>query len=179
VYRRIRGQLNRDFDPPRLIVDEILESRWCEPDDCGGGCMPDFQSCYAENDIVGDCDPLLFDPPQGCNNGRCGPVRFHATESAGWMHYVCSSAVVGDGVAGDACEYGEGTEAHIDTCARGYRCWNADGNITQPGTCVAYCDVDGELGPACDGACVPCSATERGLCVSGCSGEDCRVDDFC
>jgi hypothetical protein len=94
------------------------------------------------------------------------------------MFYVCTGDE-GDGVAGDACNYTDGQNGEIDDCADGLRCWNPEGDTTQPGTCVAYCDVEGELGPTCDAACIPCSATERGLCVSGCSGEDCRVDEFC
>ncbi|KIG13375.1 hypothetical protein DB30_08142 [Enhygromyxa salina] len=59
------------------------------------------------------------------------------------------------------------------------RCWNPEGHTTEPGTCVPYCDIEGAIGPTCKAACVPCSATERGLCVSGCSGEDCHVGAFC
>jgi hypothetical protein len=180
VYHRVRGQLDRHFEPPRLIIDEIVESRWCEPDDCEDAyCEPHFQSCFPEEEVTRECDPLLDNTVPGCAGARrCNPVRFHATEAAGWMHYICESAL-GEGVAGDACEYGESPDEHIDTCAHGYRCWNADGDTTAPGTCVAYCDVEGELGPVCDGSCLPCSATERGLCMTGCSGDDCRVDDFC
>ena len=82
------------------------------------------------------------------------------------------------GGEGDACEY-PADPGDKDTCGQGYRCWNPAGDISQPGTCVAYCDLTGELGPACDGTCVQCSSSERGLCMSGCSGDDCNVDAFC
>jgi hypothetical protein len=174
VYKRMRGHINRDVEPPRLIYDEILEARWCDPEDCGLGCVPDLLSCDEENEVTSSCDPLL----QICGNDRCIAERFHATEDAGWMLYVCRDTDR-EGVAGDPCAYTDKPEGEIDDCADGYRCWNPDGDTTAPGTCVAYCDVEAELGPICDGACVPCSATERGLCMSGCSGDDCRVDDFC
>jgi hypothetical protein len=73
----------------------------------------------------------------------------------------------------------DGPEGEVDDCAHGYRCWNASGDTSEPGTCVAYCDIDGELGPTCNGACIPCSATERGLCLTECGGADCRSRDFC
>lgn len=79
----------------------------------------------------------------------------------------------------DPCEY-PAAPGDVDTCGKGLRCWNAAGDLSQPGVCVPYCDLSGELGPACDGTCVQCSSSERGLCVSGCSsGEDCSVDAFC
>ncbi|WP_146157737.1 hypothetical protein [Enhygromyxa salina] len=175
VYHRVRGRLDRDFDPPRLIVDPIVESRWCEPDDCGGGCVPQLDTCYAEHDVPNGCDPLISQ----CGDDRCIPERFwYATEVSGWMFHVCTSEDK-TGVTGDACNYTDSPKGEIDDCADNHRCWNPEGDTTSPGTCVPYCDVEGELGPACDGACIPCSATERGLCVSGCSGEDCRVDEFC
>jgi hypothetical protein len=175
VYHRVRGQLDRDFEPPRLIIDEIVESRWCEPDDCEDAlCTPNLDSCDQENEVTFSCDPLL----DTCGSDRCIAERFYATEDAGWMLYVCRD-IDSEGVAGDPCAYTDKPEGEIDDCADGYRCWNPDGDTTAPGTCVAYCDVEAELGPICDGACVPCSATERGLCMSGCVGEDCRVDDFC
>ena len=56
---------------------------------------------------------------------------------------------------------------------------NAAGDVKQPGVCVPYCDPTGEVGPACDGTCVQCSGDNRGLCMQGCSGDDCNVDAFC
>ena len=171
------GHFDRRFDPPRVIIAETLEARWCEPTDCGGDCQPDYDSClheYTEHDVYWDCDPVL-DP---CSpSHKCSPVRFYATENAGWMHSVCKG-LIGEGIAGDPCEY-PAAPGDVDTCGKGLRCWNAAGDLSQPGVCVPYCDLSGELGPACDGTCVQCSASERGLCVSGCSGEDCSVDAFC
>jgi hypothetical protein len=37
VYKRVCGQLDRSFDPPRLLVQETLEARWSTPSDCSFG----------------------------------------------------------------------------------------------------------------------------------------------
>lgn len=178
VYNRVLGHIDRTYNPPRIIIAETLEARWCEPSDCGGDCKPDVDSCYIENEGVLDCDPVLDNLLPNCSpDSKCNPIRFYATETAGWMHDVCTTKL-GDGVAGDPCEY-PAEPGHVDTCDRGFRCWNPTGDLSQPGTCVPYCDLTGEFGPACDGTCVQCSGSERGLCVSGCSGEDCNVDAFC
>ena len=49
AYQRVRGQLDRSVDPPVVIIDEILEARWSEPDDCVVYWMPVYDSCYQEN----------------------------------------------------------------------------------------------------------------------------------
>ena len=176
VYNRVRGQLDRSVDPPVVIVEEVLEARWCEPDDCGGECLPVYDSCYQENERS-PCDPLIPDGQGSCGpDSRCTPVHFFAVE-AGWMETQCRP-LLGDGQAGDACEYPE-APWEADTCAHGLRCWNAAGDVTQPGVCVPYCDPTGELGPTCEGTCVQCSGDDRGLCMQGCTGDDCSVDAFC
>lgn len=196
VYHRFEGMLNRELDPPLLVVDEILDARWCSEASCnspdtGGDCSPDFSSCYAENDIAGGCDPMIgggIGGGLGCGSDACRPARFYvteatdateATQSAGWMHHSCVAA--GAGEAGAACSYPEAgaQTGRVDSCAHGYRCWNIDGDLGSPGVCVAYCDPAGLEGPACAGSCVPCSSSGRGLCVSGCSGAACAVAEFC
>jgi hypothetical protein len=173
AYNRVHGELDRSFDPPRLIIDEVLEARWCGSDECSITCEPMYESCYEENEVVSGCDPLPF----GCEgNYRCNPVRFHATQDAGWMHDLCHGKL-GGGVDGDPCEYPD--DGVVDTCDDGYRCWNAAGDLSSPGVCVPYCDPTGNLGTTCTGTCVHCSGNEWGLCISECSGEDCNVDDFC
>src|SRR5690606_441469 len=138
--------------------------------------MPEYDSCYEENERY-PCDPLASFGAESCPGFRCNPVHFWATEEAGWMETRCAE-LLGDGQAGDACGYPE-APWEIDTCAHGLRCWNAAGDIKQPGVCVPYCDPTGELGPTCDGTCVQCSGDDRGLCVQGCTGDACNVDAFC
>lgn len=176
VYNRVRGRLDRSFDPPRLFVDETLEARWSEPDDCSFPSNPWYESCHLETEqpVISICEPA---GPACDGSYKCQPVRFDATEFAGWKHHECLGSI-GDGVAGDPCEYPDGGD--LDTCAQGSRCWNADGDLTAPGVCVPYCDLTGQLGPACEGTCVRCSSSvEHGLCMTECSGDDCNVDAFC
>src|SRR5690606_32916571 len=104
VFKRVRGQLDRSVDPPVVIVEEILEARWSEPDDCAVNWPPVYDSCYQENEIH-ECDPLAPTGGLSCS-GRCNPVRFWATQEAGWMETQCRP-LLGDGQAGDACEYPE------------------------------------------------------------------------
>ncbi len=183
-YARLEGRLDRSFAPPRLIIDEIVEARWCEPSDCAGDCVAQYDSCYLENadgeNLSPGCEPVLDEWSfYDCGDGsRCNPVHFYATESAGWRDHNCTSAL-GDGVEGDACEY-PAEPGDVDTCAHGYRCWNPSGDLAAPGTCVPYCDLSGEFGPTCAGTCVRCSSTDEwGLCMTGCSGDACNVDAFC
>ncbi|WP_106087962.1 hypothetical protein [Enhygromyxa salina] len=177
VYTRIRGRLDRSFDPPRLFLEETLEARWCEPEGCAGPCTPVHDSCYAETETY-PCQPVLGAGLHCGDTSYCKPVRFAATQTAGWMHHTCRPPV-GHGVEGDACDY-PADPGDVDTCAYGYGCWNPQGDIAAPGTCVPYCDVTGEWGPACEGTCVRCSSSEEwGLCMTGCSGDDCNVDEFC
>jgi hypothetical protein len=174
VYNRVSGHLDRSFDPPRLFLDEWLEARWLEPDDCSFEYLePFYDTCYLEEDETGGCEPTL-----GCSNAsKCQPERFDATEFAGWKHHECLSNL-GDAVVGDPCEYPEGGD--LDTCADTLRCWNPAGDLNAPGTCMQYCDVNGEEGDPCEGTCVPCSSRpDRGLCLPDCSGDDCNVDAFC
>ncbi|WP_106087267.1 hypothetical protein [Enhygromyxa salina] len=94
------------------------------------------------------------------------------------MHHQCHT-LLGQGVEGDACDF-PSAPGDVDTCAYGYRCWNPEGDIAAPGICAPYCDATGKLGDACDGTCVLCSSSDRwGLCMTGCSGDECNVDEFC
>jgi hypothetical protein len=147
-----------------------------ESDDCGGGCQPDLESCYLEHDITWPCDPVLDEDLHQCGDSRCSVKRFYATEEAGWMHFTCNLEP-GPGTTGDRCEYADMTGI-ADTCAHGYRCWNPEGTL-DAGVCVPYCDTDGLEGPACAGECVQCSSSERGLCMTDCTGDECNVEEFC
>jgi hypothetical protein len=178
VYHRVRGMLDRSFDPPRLIIEETLEARWSVPSDCAFFHEPDYISCHFEDEsasfICEPADIFLCDAPK-----KCSPVHFFASESAGWKHHECLGSL-GDGVAGDPCEYPEAGGGEMDTCAQGNRCWNPTGDLTAPGICVPYCDLTGEFGPTCEGTCVRCSSSAQdGLCMTDCSGENCNVDAFC
>ena len=176
VFKRLLGVLDRSVDPPVLIIEDTLEARWSEPGECVVERMPEYDSCYQENEIH-PCDPL-DEEHDLCNPlARCNPARFWATERAGWMETRCE-LLLGDGQAGEPCEYPE-DPGDVDTCAHGLRCWNPEGEMTQPGICVPYCDPAGDVGPACAGTCVQCSGDNRGLCVQGCSGDACNVDAFC
>ncbi len=178
VFHRFKGTLDETVDPASLLVEEFIEARWCTPDDCGGGCEPDFDSCYQEQEQT-KCDPVEGTLPPCSNTSPCKPKRFFATDSPGWMHHVCLSSY-GEGTEGSPCEFpvaGEITEC-VDTCAHCYRCWNSAGTL-DTGVCVAYCDMAGLEGPACAGECVHCSSSERGLCMTDCSGDGCRVEEFC
>lgn len=180
VYTRIRGQLDRSLEPPGLLIEEILEARWSRPSDCGFYIKPYYDSCYLEEGVdagmdhpANSCLPVEL----GCGESRCMPVRFEATEFAGWKHFECDGyghpSTAGPG---QACEY----SGDLDNCLESLRCWNPEGDITKPGVCVPYCDLSGKTGPACDGTCVRCSSSDVwGLCMTDCSGEDCNVDEFC
>ena len=175
VFKRVRGQLDRSVDPPVLIIEETLEARWTEPGDCVVNWMPIYDSCYQENERF-PCDPLVHD--SGCHEiTRCNPVRFRATQEAGWMEARCLERL-GNAQTGEPCEYPK-EPWEVDTCAHGLRCWNAAGDVKQPGVCVPYCDPTGEVGPTCEGTCVQCSGDDRGLCMQGCTGDGCNVDAFC
>jgi hypothetical protein len=177
VFVRVRGELDRSVDPPVLIWEEYLERHWCEPGECVGYCNPQYDSCYAEN-MVWPCDPLSV-IIEDCHapEGRCNPIHFPATEQGGWMETRCVPAL-GQAKVGEPCEYP--TEPYeVDTCLHSLRCWNPEGDVMKPGICVEYCDPAGEEGPACDGTCVQCSGDDRGLCLHGCSGDDCNIDAFC
>jgi hypothetical protein len=178
VFRRYRGTLDDSVDLPRIFVEEWLEARWCDPDECGGGCEPDYSSCYLEMEQT-ECDPVDGALPP-CSDVRvCRPVPFSLGDVAGWMHHVCFSPE-GDGTTGFPCEYPDAgaVTGSVDTCAHGYRCWNPEGTL-DAGVCVPYCDMEGLEGPACDGECVQCSSSERGLCMTDCVGDECNVEDFC
>jgi hypothetical protein len=177
MYYRFRGVADDTSDPPILFIEEILEARWCRPDDCGG-CEPDFDSCYQEAEKT-KCDPLAGVLPQCSPSAQCRPTRFTATESAAWWLHTCVGPT-GDLGHGEHCEYPTdlGYTGIIDTCADGLRCWNPNGTL-DAGTCVPYCDPKGVEGNPCEGECIQCSSSERGLCVTGCSGDDCHVEEFC
>jgi hypothetical protein len=180
VYQRVRGQLDRSFDPPRLLVHETLEERWSTPSDCSFFHQPDYESCvwedYPEQEFASTCSPVLF-VEDGCGDLRCVPERFaDATEFAGWKHFDCSGEEQYISGPGDACEF----VGDSDTCIDHWRCWNPAGDMTMPGVCVPYCDTTGEYESPCEGACVRCSSSDRwGLCMTDCSGDDCNVDGFC
>src|SRR5690606_12565632 len=77
VFQRVRGQLDRSVDPPVVIIEETLEARWSEPDDCVVNWMPVYDSCYQENEKH-PCDPLIkVEEGEGsCGpDSRCKPVR--------------------------------------------------------------------------------------------------------
>jgi len=174
MYYRVRGVADDTSEPPVLFVEEILEARWCRSDDCGG-CEPDFDSCYQEAEKT-KCDPLDGVLPKCTISRQCRPIRFNATESAAWWLHICVDAA-GDLGHGEPCGY----LTHVgttDTCADGLRCWNPNGTL-DAGTCVPYCDPHGLEGSPCEGECIQCSSSERGLCVTGCSGDDCHVEEFC
>lgn len=179
VYQRVRGQLDRRFDPPRLVVQETLEARWSTPSDCAFFLEPDYESCaledHPEQETASTCSPVLF-LEDGCGYLRCKPQRFDATEFAGWKHFDCATEGPATSGPGEACEF----VGDSDTCLDHWRCWNPAGDMTMPGVCVPYCDVSGELDSPCDAMCVRCSSSDRwGLCMTGCSGDDCNVDAFC
>jgi hypothetical protein len=177
VYQRVRGQLDRSLDPPRLLVEETLEARWSTPADCSFFHEPDYESCAGEDQPdqeypEGPCPPVEGICP---DNYRCSPVRFDATEFAGWKTFDCTDVPENPDAPGDACEY----SGDVDKCFDRFRCWNPEGDITKPGVCVPYCDLNDAADP-CSGTCVRCSSSDRwGLCVEGCSGEGCNVDAFC
>jgi hypothetical protein len=177
VYQRVRGQLDRSFDPPRLLVQETLEARWTTPSDCSFPYEPHYESCAGEDDPdqeypAGPCPPVEGNCP---DDDRCSPVRFNATQFAGWKTFDCIDPLESPDGPGEACEY----VGDADTCLDRYRCWNPAGDTTQPGVCVPYCDLNDAVDP-CAGACVRCSSSDRwGLCMTDCTGEACNVDVFC
>jgi hypothetical protein len=183
VYNRVRGHLDRSFDPPRLFIQETLEARWSTPSDCVFFHEPDYESCALEDDPefpdtefpMWPCWPVEGDCPH--DDDRCSPVRFDATEFAGWKDFDCIDAPEYPDGPGDACEY----SGDVDTCLDRWRCWNPDGDLTKPGVCVPYCDLNDAADPCVGtGTCVRCSSSDRwGLCMTDCSGEDCNVDAFC
>jgi hypothetical protein len=181
VYQRVRGHLDRSFDPPRLLVQETLEARWATPSDCVSFLEPDYESCISEDhdaqETAYTCPPVfhLVDS----EDFRCEPQRFDASEFAGWKHFDLSikEEPAMSGPWGE-CEF----VGDSDTCLDHWRCWNAAGDMTMPGVCVPYCDMTGELQSPCDGngTCVRCSSSDRwGLCMTDCTGDDCNVDGFC
>jgi hypothetical protein len=176
VYQRVRGQVDRSFEPPRLIIEETLEARWSEPSDCAFFHEPDYESCHIEehpdSDVFYTCHPVTDD----CNESKCLPERFDATEFAGWKHHNCREQL--DAVPiGQPCEY---VDADLDNCGDNLRCWNSAGDLSTPGECVQYCDLTGQFGEPCEGTCVRCSSSDEwGLCMTDCSGDDCNVDAFC
>jgi hypothetical protein len=176
VYNRVRGRLDRGFDPPRLFIDETLEARWQEPSDCSFFSNPDYESCHIEDNPDSDTWYMCYPVNSGCGDGRCIPERFEATEVAGWKHHDCRDQL-GEVPVGQACQY---VDADLDDCADTLRCWNPAGDLSAPGVCVPYCDLEGQLGTPCEGTCVRCSSSDEwGLCMTDCSGDDCNVDAFC
>jgi hypothetical protein len=180
VYQRVRGQLDRSFNPPRLLVQETLEERWSTPSDCSFFQEPDYESCadedHPDDESAYTCQPVFYlvDP----DDLRCEPERFTATEFAGWMHFDLAEEQVATSGPWGECEF----VGDSDTCLDHWRCWNPDGDMTMPGVCVPYCDMTGEYESPCDGTgtCVRCSSSDRwGLCMTDCSGDDCNVDGFC
>jgi hypothetical protein len=174
VYNRVRGRLDRSFDPPRLIIEETLEARWSEPSDCTFYSDPFYESCHIEehpdSDTFYTCNPVISD----CE--KCIPERFDATEVAGWKHHDCGDKL--DEVPiGQPCEYPDAGD--LETCGDKLRCWNPAGDLSAPGVCVRYCDLTDPL-DVCEGTCVRCSSSDEwGLCVTNCSGDECNVDAFC
>jgi hypothetical protein len=182
VYQRVRGQLNRGYDPPRLLIEETLEARWSTPEDCAIFHEPNYESCAREDDPDQEfpkmpCWPAVAGSCPHENLLRCAPVRFNATEFAGWKTFDCIDELENPDGSGQSCEY----LGDVDTCADQHRCWNPEGDLTMPGTCVRYCDLNDPADPCIGvGTCVRCSASDRwGLCLPNCSGEECHVDAFC
>jgi hypothetical protein len=181
VYQRVRGQLDRNFDPPRLLVQETLEERWSTPSDCSFFDEPDYESCAMEShpdqETAGTCSPVFY-LEDSCGYMRCEPEYFDATEFAGWKHFDCAAEELATSGPWGECEF----VGISDTCLDHWRCWNPAGDMTMPGVCVPYCDMTGEFESPCDGngTCVRCSSSDRwGLCMTDCSGEACNVDGFC
>jgi hypothetical protein len=181
VYQRVRGQLDRSFDPPRLLVQETLEQRWSTPSDCSFFDEPSYESCaledHPDDEWASTCAPVfhLVDS----EDFRCEPQRFYATEFAGWKHFdlTVKHEPAMSGPWGE-CEF----VGDSDTCIDHWRCWNPAGDMTTPGVCVPYCDLTGEFESPCDGkgTCVRCSSSDRwGLCMTDCTGDACNVDGFC
>jgi hypothetical protein len=182
VYQRVRGQLDRHYDPPRLLIEETLEARWSTPADCGFFLEPDYESCATEDYPDSEYPKLPCWPavPASCpyqTIPHCAPVRFYAAEFAGWKTFDCLDEMENPDAPGQSCEY----VGDIDTCADQSRCWNPEGDLTVPGTCMRYCDLNDAADPCIGtGTCVRCSASDRwGLCLPNCSGEECNVDAFC
>lgn len=120
------------------------------------------------------CIPLAQDCPAGY---KCAA---YATEgSPSWNEAKCVP-VVGDGVDGEPCT-AEGLTG-VDSCAKGYMCWNIE-QETGFGTCVAQCS--GTWGePMCSEpwtTCVFSSLAVLALCLPTCSPllQMCEVGEMC
>ncbi len=181
VYQRVRGQLDRNYDPPRLLIEETLEARWSTPEDCSFFDEPDYKSCAIEDNPDSEFPKTSCPPDEDLclHDDRCSPVRFgNATEYAGWKTFDCVD-MPKPALAGPfgVCEF----SGDLDTCIDTYRCWNPDGDLALPGVCMPYCDLNDAADPCTGtGTCVRCSASDRwGLCLPNCSGEECHVDAFC
>jgi hypothetical protein len=178
VYQRVRGQLDRSFDPPRLLVQETLEQRWSTPSDCSFFQEPDYESCvwqdHPDDESARTCAPVFH--LGDSEDFRCEPERFDATEFGGWKHFDLTLKEVATSGPWGPCEF----VGDSDTCVDHWRCWNPAGDMTMPGVCVPYCDMTGEYESPCEGTCVRCSSSDRwGLCMTECSGDACNVDGFC
>lgn len=117
-----------------------------------------------------ECDILA----QNCGEGKkCVPV---ANINGVWNFSACVP-VVGDGIAGDACNT-QGDNG-VDDCAAGYLCWNRDpqGN----GVCVGLCMGD-MMAPVCgEGFFCAIHSITLFLCLPSCDPltQDCVGGENC
>lgn len=140
AYARIRGHVegggNTFFDSPCpdevLHVDEVLETRLCEPTDCGGTRCEAVQcehSCYEWCPAGHKC--VTWGPAGEAYSGtRCLPVDDEP-------------AAVGESCTIDA-------QTRIDTCDVDSICLGVDPGTSQ-GTCVQTCRPWTIGGPVCPG----------------------------
>jgi hypothetical protein len=136
-----------------MIIEEVLDARYCEPGDCGGepACTPPI--CHG----VHQCDPVQQDCPRGM---KCQPLVKSELQGDRWE--LCVDLPEDPLSVGTACTVDD------DACDAGLRCWSPDG-ASNDGTCVEIC---GLANPVCAETCAPCLHDNHGLCVcDGCSAE--------
>lgn len=138
-----------------------------------GGCA--FIGCKNDVGAPPSCDLWAQDCPDG---QKCAPF---ANGDVFWNDSKCVPVMPGAGMAGDPCTVEGGAQSGVDSCAKGYMCWDVSVD-TGIGTCVEQC-AGSERAPVCSG-CTRCYIAGDGIlnfCTPMCSPleQDCPDGEQC
>jgi hypothetical protein len=122
-------------------------------------CLSQWDACQADKVERVLCNPVTN---EGCaaQNVRCDRLINSALPQNGFQCYLNNTVEVCD-----SCVYQFGSNSY---CAGGTTCVDANGGLTEAGTCAQYCCTDGDCGT---GSCVKGAfLSDVGVCFDGAGG---------
>jgi hypothetical protein len=171
TFAHVRGTVHYPADScfPFLAVDEVVESRACDPTDCAAPCEAEPNCLWFT-----ECSTQAQDCPEGT---KCGPtISEYRTvyDGAG-----CSALVAQPDAAGDPCVVYNLATGH-DSCEAGSACLGS--SEVDSGVCTPFCSGS-DLDPSCppDRSCVVTGGGALSLCLTLCDPQasDCPVGSSC